>query len=142
MSSRTEVRLDRSSLFHWLTLRSFSVRTVTDTSKTTSYQLRRSFNKETTRMKRISILIPARVSVTSIMFPQFTHWYEGQIRIFEMSNAASHFRGIASFFIFFSFHDIPNVDFNVLEFLKPQQTFIFIFWLVQKYMLFSIFSSK
>ena len=35
------------------------------------------------------------------MFPQFTHWYEGQTRIFDLKNTASHFRGIALFFIFF-----------------------------------------
>jgi len=46
MSTRTKVQIDRCSLFHWLTLCSFGVRTVTDTSKTTSYQHRRSSIKK------------------------------------------------------------------------------------------------
>jgi len=68
MSNQTEVRFNRSSLFYWLTLCSFSVRTVTDTSKTTSYQSSTQFHKETTRTYKNPSLFRLKYQLLSLCF--------------------------------------------------------------------------
>ena len=126
MSTRTEVQIDRCFLFHWITLCSFSVRTVTNTSKTASYQLRRSSIKK--------LLGEWRIHPYSCSNISYFHGVSTIHSLIRGSNSDFPYVKLSFtlswhcfIFHFFSFLNIPNVDFNGTEILAGCKIYLFFY---------------